>query len=167
MKKIALILTSLFFTGFCNIYSQQQTISDDDNYYSINIPSGWVHAYSKNKIISVLMCSDTVNTNERLSINATKNYYNLAKTYKTNKDAFKDFKNFKLIQEGDGTIGGQPSKWFVYTFDASDGQKMQGKQITSIKSGKTYIIQYVVTQKRHDAIRDTFDNMIASLKFNK
>jgi hypothetical protein len=167
MKKIILALTCILFAGLYNAYPQQQTISDDDNLYSLSIPSAWVHASSKNSVISMLMCSDTVNIHERLSIICSKSYYNLAKTFKNNEAAFKDVKNFKIIKEGDGKIGGQPAKWFMYTFESNDGASMKGTENTVLKSGRSYIIQYVALDKRFEISKETFEKMIASFKFNK
>jgi hypothetical protein len=167
MKKIILALICLLFAGLYNAFPQQQTILDDANLYSLSIPSGWVHASSKNSIISMLMCSDTVNIHERLSIICSKSYYNLAKTSKNNEAAFKDVKNFKIIKDGDGKIGGQPSKWFLYTFESNDGVSMKGTENTVLKSGRSYIIQYVAPEKRYEIIKETFEKMIASFKFHK
>jgi hypothetical protein len=167
MKKLVLVWSCFLFSGIYNAYSQQQAVSDDDKHYSLNIPAGWVHASSKNAIITVFMCSDTIHPEDRLSIMMTKSIYNLAKTYKTNKDAYKDVKNYKFIQEGDASIGGQPSKWFLCTFSREDGVNMKGIQNTVLTSGKSYIIQYFIPEERYDAEKDVFEKIVSSMTFNK
>jgi hypothetical protein len=168
MKRIILVITAALFVYTYNLNAQQtMKVSDEPNSYTIEIPAGWVHATSKNAYVSVLMCSDTVNTGERLSIIDAKNSYNLEKANKVNQDAFKKFKNFKVSQEGDGTLGGQPCKWFEYTFTSDDGNiSMKGKYYTVKNSGRGFSIQYVLKQDRFDIMKDTFEKCIGTFKFN-
>jgi len=165
MKNKILLLIGLLFIVLLKVNSQQ-TVSDESKRYTIEIPFGWVYAVSKNVVVSVLICSDTINASERLNITDTKNPYNLEKAYKVNKDAFSGLKNFKIVQEGDGELGGQPSKWFIYTFTNKEGTvSMKGKQCTVKNSGRGFSIQYILKEARFDVVKETFEKAISTIKF--
>jgi hypothetical protein len=163
MKKIILLFACFIFASLYKVYPQQQTITDEDNRFSIDIPAGWVHGASKNAFVHMLICTDTVNLNEKLSISYCKSFYNLSKTYDMNKDAMKDLKNFKIDQEGEGELSGEKCKWFVFTFESNDGSVlMKGKQYT-VKKSKSFVIQYILKEKRFDIMKETFEKMIATI----
>jgi hypothetical protein len=169
MKKVLLLNAVMCFMITHNIFAQEtQTITDAGKHFTIEIPISWVQSSTKNAFAIVTACSDTINSNERITFIDVKNPNSLEKSNKTNKGAFKDFNHFKIIAEGDATLSGQPNKWFVYTFLSDDGSvSMKGKYYTIKNSGRGYSIMYVLQEDRFNLVQESFERVISSLKFNE
>jgi hypothetical protein len=88
----------------------------------------------------------------------------LAHSYKENKKAFLKKKDFKLIEEGDGQINGESCKWMLFTFATEDGSIIKGKQYTLKKSGRGFILQYLLQESKFESSKVAFEKIIASLK---
>jgi len=155
----------LLFVASYKVFPQQKTVSDKDNRYSIVIPSGWVYASSKNAFVNVFMSCDTINPSERLTITYSRGIGSLSDAYRNNKNAMKELKKFKLENEGEGELGGEKCKWFVFTMEGDSGAVWRGKQYT-IKPNRIYILQYIVPEKRFDVVKDNFENIVFTFKLN-
>jgi hypothetical protein len=165
MKKSFILTAFISAILFSNI-SAQKAITDDGKNYTIEIPAGWVHGSSTNAWVSVFIFNDSVNVAEQLVVINSKNLADLSHAYKENKKAQMKLKNFKLLEEGESNISGEPTKWMVYTFSGDDGSLHKGKQYTIKKSGRGYILQFILLEPKFDAKKETFEKIIGTLKFN-
>jgi hypothetical protein len=163
MKKIVLATACFLLVMLCNVQSQQKTITDEGRLFSINIPSNWMSTSSKNVWVTVYVFNDSMSTDQLMMI-SSKNGKNLKDAYKANKKGQAGLKNFKLIEEGDSQINGEPCKWMVYTFNGKDGTAVKGKQCTLVKSGKGFILQYILLETKFDAGKEAFEKVITTLK---
>ncbi len=162
MKKSTLLFIGLMVVA-SNKGFPQQTISDEGNRYSINIPPGWVYASSKNPIVSVLMSCDTLHPRERLTITYCRGIGSLQKVYNDNKKSMTELKKFRLMEEGEGMLDGEDCKWFVFTAEIIEGVVWKGRQYT-IKPNKVFLIQYFVPEDRFVTVKDTFEQIISTFK---
>ncbi len=168
MKKTFLSsVVALFIALPIQVYSQQtEIVKDPTKLYTIAIPSGWNYSGTKSKYISTLKCSETESSAEKLTFIASKNDNNLLNAYEENKKSLSEFKAFKILQEGDIKLYGEPCKWFMYTFTSQDGTvKMKGKYYTVMHSGSGFLILYSITEQQYDFVQATFDKIVTTLKF--
>jgi hypothetical protein len=149
------------------IQKQTKTVSDTGNLYTVEIPADWIHSSSANVLVSIMFIVDPNNPNEMLSVSATKVPFNLSSSYKTNKDALKSYKKFKVLEEGTGKISDQDCMWFICTWTTKEGDAMKGKQYTIKHNGRDYCIQYHVKESHFDRIKEPFEKIIFTLTFTK
>ncbi len=162
MKKIAVLLALFVVMHFENM-NAQKTITDEAGAFSINLPSNWMNTSSKNVWVTVYVFNDSIGT-DQLMVIYSKNGKNLKDAYKVNKKAQADLKNFKLVEEGDSQINGEPCKWMLYTFNGKDGTAVKGKQYTLVKSGKGFIVQYILLEPKFDTSKEGFEKIITTIK---
>ena len=162
MKKIAVLLALFVVMHFENM-NAQKTITDEAGAISINLPSNWMNTSSKNVWVTVYVFNDSIGT-DQLMVIYSKNGKNLKDAYKVNKKAQADLRNFKLVEEGDSQINGESCKWMLYTFNGKDGTAVKGKQYTLVKSGKGFIVQYILLEPKFDTSKEGFEKIITTIK---
>jgi hypothetical protein len=162
MKKFVLVSACFLMAILSNVCSQQ-TITDESHLFSIDIPSGWLHTATVNKWVSVFTFCDSLKQTDQLIVIYSKNGNNLKDAYKGNKKAQSELKNFKLIEEGDGQINGEPCKWMVYTF-TSEGVLVNGKQYTLKKGGHGFTLQYILLSPQFEISKDVFEKVVSTFK---
>ncbi len=173
MKKIIYSIGILLSVVSFKSYSQQtKTVGDDDQRYTIEVPSSWKRTVNDTKmggtlLVSVVYLNDSINnTGEQLVIIYGKNANSLKDAYKDNKKGQSKLDGFKLIQEGDNEINGVPSKWFMYNM-TEKGILLKGKYYTLVKSGYCFQVFYILPDNRFDAVKDNFEKIISTLKLSK
>lgn len=159
---------SLFALLICmGSYAQDtKTITDKKKVFQIEIPSNWVESSDANAFINMTVIINPDQPESKLTISIVKGVSNLKDSYKTNRDALKDFKDYTVIEEGTGTIGEQECMWFRCSWTNDDGSKMKGKQYTVKASGKVFCVQYHVKEAVFENIQESFDKVIQTIKIN-
>jgi hypothetical protein len=166
MKTKTFLILVISLISFNLSAQETQTIIDKGKYLSIEIPSHWVSATDKNMFISTIACSDTINTNEKLTVNCSKATGNLKETYSLNKKAFMDagLIDFAIKEEGNITLDNEAAQWFIYTFSNNDKTvKMIGKIYVMKKSGRAITLQFITHEDRFNLAKEAFEKIIMSL----
>jgi hypothetical protein len=149
-------------------YAQDtKTITDKKKVFQIEIPANWVESSDANAFLNMTAIVNPDVPENRLTITVVKGVSNLKDSYKTNRDALKDFKDYTVMKEETGTLGEQECMWFTCTWTNDDGSKMMGKQYTIKASGKVFCIQYHVKEESFESTQESFDKVIQTIKINK
>lgn len=145
-------------------YAQDtKTITDKKKVFQMDIPTGWDAASEANAFVNMTFIASP-DQSGKLSVSVVKGISNLKESYKINRDALKDFKDFTIVEENTENIGAQESMWFICTWTNDDGTKMKGKQYTLKTGGKLFCIQYHVAEPTFDSARETYDRVIQTLR---
>jgi hypothetical protein len=168
MKRSIILSTLLLLLFSLKLASQEiKTVSSEGNLYTLEIPSTWITEAGAKGIVNLLFLGDPAHNGEMLGISATNSPMNLGKSFKTNRDALKDYKKFNIIEEGTGKLGGQDCMWLICNWTSKEGLAVRCKQYSLAYNGKNYCIQYQVDDNEYDRVSGSFEKVIETLKFSE
>jgi hypothetical protein len=82
------------------------------------------------------------------------------------KNAPKDYKDFKLVENKATTLSGEPARMITYTFTEGTA-KIYTREIFAVKGGKVYDITFTNTQDKPNELWDVGQKMVESFKITK
>lgn len=163
MKK--LLLLALLFGLSCRLFCQEvETYENKDKKYSIDLPKGWITAYDKNALISILAANDGEDVSKKLMVITSKSVaLSTKEVYKSNLRNLKSDKKNTIEDEGATSINGMEALWTVYSFD-NEGAKTMVKVYVMKNKNTQYIVQSVIPADEFNASVAYYDNIIATFK---
>lgn len=163
MKK--LLLVGLLIGLSCRLFCQEfETFENKDKKYTIDFPKGWITAYDKNSLISILAANDGDDISRKLMVVTSKAAAMSTKDlYRSNLRSIRSGKNNTVEEEGTTTINGMEAMWTLYSVD-QDGTKTKVKVYVMKNKNTQYLVQSVIPADDFDASVAFFDNIIATFK---
>lgn len=134
--------------------------------YSIAYPSDWSNPDVQSNGALVAFLTPTNNKTENLNIQASNvsasdTLSNVTSTILSENEGLA---NFKLIDSGNTTLGGNPAYKIVFTVTSSSGDNLKVTQIWTVKDGKEYLITYKGSPANYDAYLSSAQQMIDSFQ---
>ncbi len=160
-----LLLLGLLIGLSLPVFGQEvETYENKDKKYSIDFPKGWITAYDKNALISILAANDGKDLTQKLMVITSKAVaLSTKEAYKSNLRSLKSDKKNTIEAEGATTINGLEALWTIYSF-GSDGVKTKVKVYVMKNKNIQYLVQSVIPADDFDASVALFDSIIATFK---
>jgi hypothetical protein len=147
----------------------KDTFVHPERKYSITVPTDWTKS-EDTKGLDVMFMGPP-NPEDQIS-DATMNVktgplpaqISLDQFYSVNIESLKkDFKDFKIIEEGKRLIDGHPTKYIVYSYDQS-GMSITIRQYFLIKDQVAYLFTFGAESKYYQDYISQFDQILESIK---
>jgi hypothetical protein len=141
------------------------TTYDSANGFTIKYPSDWTKDVKKSGAVDVVFVLPTNNASENLNVQVWNLSANdtLRSLTADMLSEVQNFSDFKQVESGNTTLGGNPAYKIVYTTTV-DENLLKVTQIWTAKDGKEYIITYKADPKNFDTYASTAQQMIDSFK---
>lgn len=167
MKKFILLLSLISLMTSQGLFAQKK-VANKKTKYSLSIPTTWISSEVNQGTMNIMVII-SLQQPDPITITAMPDARGLEAIHQKYKDILltdEDKSDVKILEEGTSTLGGKDCKWFICTYtDVKKEIPMKKKNYTIVDKGKFYEIEYHLDESRFADMTDSFDAIIASIKF--
>lgn len=147
-----------------------QSVSNPSNDFTLTLPSGWTVKEGGENNVFIASSSEKGDLSENLVIVSFKmitQKYTLDQFYSQGLTALQEkLQNFRLIKNGQGTIGGVPTKWLIYEHSL-DNIHAEVIQYLVLTKEKGYVLTFTASPENFDQAFPLFQKISNTIQFNR